>query len=314
MNANPKLDFSLIGNVNRRSFLRRSGLIAAMTPAAAFLLGGTEKVSAAALPFPEGSVELDIAILNFALNLEYLEGEYYTRGVTGAGLTDNGINTAPSGTAGAVTTKATSTAVPFKSAVLAAYATEIAKDEQNHIKYIQGVIEALGGTPVAAPAIDLLNSFNSIATNAGIADTFDPYMDETSFFLGGYSLTDVGVTAYLGAGPLLTNKAVISGASGILAVEAYHDSTLRLSIFAAGTDAQTKAQQVSNLRDSLDDNGKKDKDQGVTNPDGSPNIVPTDANSLAFPRTTRQVLNIVYGGYKATSGGFFPSGANGDIK
>ena len=94
MNANPKLDFSLTRAINRRSFLRRSGLIAAMSPAAAYLLGGSEKLDAAALPYPEGSVELDIAILNFALNLEYLEGEYYTRGVTGAGLAANGIDVA----------------------------------------------------------------------------------------------------------------------------------------------------------------------------------------------------------------------------
>ncbi len=315
MNANPNPDFSLIRGLSRRSFLRRSGLIAAMSPAAAFLLGAPEKLPAAALPFPEGSVELDIAILNFALNLEYLEGEYYTRGVTGQGLTANGVPTAPSGTAaGAVITKSTSTLVPFTSAPLAAFAAEIAQDEQNHIKFIQDVITSLGGTPVAAPSIDLLNSFNTVASNAGIADTFDPFADEVSFYLGGFSLTDVGVTAYLGAGPLITNKTVLSGASGILAVEAYHDSTLRVSIFAAGSDAQTKALKVSNLRDSLDDNGKKDKDQGVTNSDGSPNIVPTDTNSLAFPRTPRQVLNIVYGGYKAPSGGFFPNGANGDIK
>ena len=211
-------------------------------------------------------------------------------------------------------TKSTTTQVPFQSAVLAAFATEIAQDEQNHIKFIQSVIDSLGGTPVPAPNIDLLNSFNSVASNAGIAATFDPFADETSFFLGGFSLTDVGVTAYLGAGPLITNKAVLSGASGILAVEAYHDSTLRLSIFAAGADAQNKALLVSNLRDQLDDDGKRDKDQGVTNPDGSPNIVPTDANSLAFPRSTRQVLNIVYGAYKGAEGGFFPNALNGDIK
>ena len=287
-------------------------MMAALSPAAAFLMTG-EKADAAPLPFPPGP-ELDLAILNFALNLEYLEGEYYTRGVTGAGLAAAGTAVSTNGgAAGTVTTKSTSTLVPFQTAALAAYMTEIAQDERNHIAFIQETITALGGTPVPEPNIDLLNSFNAIAMNAGIGSTFDPFADEVSFFLGGFSLTDVGVTAYLGAGPLLTNKAVLKGASGILAVEAYHDATLRLTVFQAGTDAQNKAQAVSNLRDMLDDNGKKDKDQGVANSDGSPNITPVDSNSLAFARNARQVLNIVYGAYKAPSGGFFPSAVNGPI-
>ena len=314
MNAISKPDSSLPSFLTRRSFLRRSGMLAALSPAAVYMLGNQEEAGAA-LPFAPGT-ELDIAILNFALNLEYLEGEYYTRGVTGVGLAASGIpvtnGTTPAGT---VITKPTSTAVPFQSAVLAQYAAEIAQDEQNHIKFIQNTIDSLGGTPVSEPTINLLDSFNIVANNAGISSTFDPFENEVNFYLGAYSLTDVGVTAYLGAGPLLTNKAVLKGASGILAVEAYHDSTIRLTVFNAGTDAQTKAQKVSDLRDMLDDNGKTDKDQGVANADGTPNIVPTDANSLAFPRSARQVLNIVYGGYKAANGLFFPQmGLNGDIK
>ena len=312
MNAISTSELSLRQILSRRSFLRRSAVMAALSPAAAYFLGSKEE-ACAALSIEPGT-ELDLAILNFALNLEYLEGEYYTLGTTGSGLAAAGTVVAPSGTAGTVTVKSASPLVPFASTPLAAYASEIAADERAHIAFIQETITALGGTPVSEPDIDLLNSFNTVASNAGIASTFDPFADETSFYLGAFSLTDVGVTAYLGAGPLITNKAVLKAASGILAVEAYHDATLRLSIYQKGTDAQTKAQKVSDLRDMLDDNGKHDKDQGVTNADGSPNVVPTDANSLAFPRTTRQVLNIVYGGYKAASGGFFPNGLNGLIK
>jgi len=42
--------------------------------------------------------------------------------------------------------------------------------------------------------------------------------------------------------------------------------------------------------------------------------VPTDTNALAFRRTTRKVLNIVYGAPNASKGGFFPQGMNGNIK
>ncbi len=44
------------------------------------------------------------------------------------------------------------------------------------------------------------------------------------------------------------------------------------------------------------------------------NIVPTDANGIAYSRTPGQVLNIVFLNNKSVkSGGFFPKGIAGDF-
>jgi hypothetical protein len=82
-------------------------------------------------------------------------------------------------------------------------------------------------------------------------------------------------------------------------------------------------QRISDLRDAvdaLDGSGTagEDLDQGIT-PDPITgtvaNIVPADANALAFSRTPASVLRIVYlGGAPGTGGGFFPRGLNGAIR
>ncbi len=71
-------------------------------------------------------------------------------------------------------------------------------------------------------------------------------------------------------------------------------------------------QKISDVRDAVD--GPTDDDQGIGNRSYS-NIVPTDGNSIAFGRTPGQVLNIVYLNNEAVSrGGFFPQGVNGAIR
>ena len=306
---NVKLDTR---RLDRRSFLHKAGLIAALTPAAAMLLGVKQDVNADALPYPIGT-ELDIAILNFALNLEYLEGEYYSLGAYGKSLADLSVPLTGSGTQGTVTVKS-GPQVPFATAALRQYAQEIANDEISHINFIRSAIAGLGGTAVAEPSIDLLNSFNTVADMAGIAATFDPFASETNFFLGGFSLTDVGVTAYHGSAPYLKNISVISSAAGILGTECYHDAVLRLTVYQAGSDAQEMASKISDFRDKIDDNNTVERDQGVVDASGNYNIVPADTNSIAFARKPGNVLNIVCGGNKQRKGGFFPSGVNGAIQ
>jgi hypothetical protein len=77
-----------------------------------------------------------------------------------------------------------------------------------------------------------------------------------------------------------------------------------------GSATQTIAGQISALRATL--SGAAD-DQGVVDSNNKANLVPTDSNSLVFSRTTRQVLNIVYGAANASSGLFYPNGMNGAI-
>jgi hypothetical protein len=254
---------------------------------------------------------MDTDILQFALNLEYLEAEYYLYATTGAGLPPSTLT--GSGTQGTTVIKA-NPKVTFTNPDIVQYANEIAADEKAHVMYLRSTLQSLGVEPVAQPTVNLMNSFNAAAQAAGIGSSFDPFANETNFLLGAFIFEDVGVTAYHGAAGLLTSSDLITAAAGVLAVEAYHASNIRTNIFQIGGAAVMISQLISNLRDSLD--GPVDMDQGVTfngQPTGVANIVPTDGDGLAYARTTRQVLNIVYGAVNASRGLFFPYGLNGSI-
>ena len=296
------IDNLIQNSLSRRNFLYGAGAAAATGLVAG--CGGTTSTGTLGPPAnPTPSTPSDADILNFALNLEYLEAEFYLRAATGSGLS---AADAGSG-AGTVTGGAQ---VNFPTAALQQYAVEIAQDELNHVRFLR---QALGSAAVSRPTIDLENSFNAVANAAGIGTSFNPFADANTFLVGAFVFEDVGVTAYHGAATLLSSKTYLTAAAGILAVEAYHAAEIRSLIYGVSVSSGSgtylnDANDISSVRASLGG--------GNETPISATSIVACDStNAIAFDRTTDQVLHIVYaqGAGVVSKGGFFPDGLNGSI-
>ncbi len=298
-----------VAAMDRRRMIRRTGM---GLGAAAVAAAGLTAKSTPAQATNQGAGPADADIFNFALNLEYLEAEFYLYAVTGQGLAANlrtGTGVQGSTGKGAL--------VPFKTLAIAQYAQRIAQDEQTHVGFIRSV---LGSAAVAIPDIDVgvgpNNIFSVLAQTAGLVgpgQVFNPYADENSFLLAASVFEDVGVTAYAGAARFIGTPDYVEAAAGILAVEAYHAGGIRTLLLSLGlADAFDK---IATVRATLSNaSGLGSAEGPLIVPGQSYNFVPTDSNALAFRRTTRQVLNIVYGTPNASKGGFFPQGMNGNIK
>ncbi len=248
----------------------------------------------------------DADVLNFALNLEYLEANYYLYGVTGAGLGASLTGGGPTPTA------PSTTVVPFQTPQLAYYFQRIAADEQVHVSFLR---TALGSAAIAQPQIDFVTSFTTLATAAGLisaGQTFNPFASEIDFLIGAYIFEDVGVTAYGGgAAYLQLTGANIAYAASVLAIEGYHAGAIRGYLASQGGGSVTNA--ISGLRAKLS-NAADDNGTDLSASGGNPfNIVNNDSSAQSYRRTFNQVLSIVYAG--GTTGGlFFPNGTNGTVK
>lgn len=285
---------------------RRTALGSVAAVGAALLIPGCAASGAQPSPVPaKPSPDLDSKIMTFALNLEYMEAEYYTRGAFGHSLAAHGGETGrkPCDVRGGHK-------VNFSNPAFAGFAEELAQNEIAHVAFYRRM---LGGAAIDMPVIDFDAAFAGAAAAAGLVKTgepFDAFANEINFFLGGMLIEDVGVTAYHAAASLITSKKVLDAAAGILAVEAHHMGMVRALLYQAGAKAQEAANAISKARDAID--GHKGLDQGIAI-NGRPNFVPSDADGIAFSRTPRQVLDIVYLKNGADRGGFYPDGMNGDL-
>jgi hypothetical protein len=287
--------------LSRRNFLVGTGTMAAT----AVFVGCSDSTSTSTPVTTPAATLTDADYLNFALNLEYLEAEFYLRAASGSGLSSADAGSS----AGTVTGGAQ---VQFATAAYASYANLIAQDELNHVRLLR---TALGSSAVSRPNIDLTAGFNAVASAAGIGSTFNAFADENSFLVGAFAFEDVGVTAYTGAAALLTVAGNLNAAAGIQAVEAYHAGIIRTiiagaaSVPGASQAYLTAANQISALRGTL--GGGNETTLSINS------VVAADStNAIAFARTTDQVLHIVYGtanGAGVKSGAFFPNGLNGNI-
>ena len=258
----------LVNNpLNRRQFAKRT-MFGAAAAAGAVALGSSAEIFAQTVT--------DEAILNFALNLEYLEAEFYTIATTGRRINEIGIGVNGPGRSGP-TIGGARVSLDDRTRVVA---EQIALDEQKHVEFLRG---ALRSSAVAKPAINLE------ALGLG-------FRNQQEFIALARAFEDLGVSAYAGAAKLINNRDVLEAAARIALTEGQHAGVLRYLVFVAG--------QPVPLVDNQD-----------IPPLGTPRgrLFQVDGQGLSTARSAAAVLRIVYGG-GTSRGGFFPEGVNGDIE
>ena len=131
----------------------------------------------------------DVAILNYALTLEYLERSFYNQGVAKSGLIAAGD---------------------------APLFTMIRDDERKHVDFLAGQLGSMAIAPIPDSAFDF--------TAGGM---FNAFTDYTTFLILAQGFEDTGVRAYKGQAPFITNKTYLTAALSIHAVEARHAAAVR---------------------------------------------------------------------------------------
>lgn len=267
--------------LNRRSLLKGLALTSAAGATGVGFGGRDAMAQASAGPAVAQAI---IDVLNFALNLEYLEANFYLLVSTGSGL-----STTDTGSGAGMITGAPSKLALDKQTMAVAQA--LAQDERNHVELLRNTIMTLAGTPISQPAINF-SAMGAITTQA-------------QFLATARQFTALGGSAYCGSAMLLvSNQAVLTTASQILGAEGQHGGALNFLCAEQGV--------VSPPIDAQDV------------PPSATTFFTVDAtNALSPARNASQVLGVAYGVSMSsttipppgiTMGGFFPNGVNGNIK
>jgi len=313
MAQNEIIKEALSKTTDRRRLLKRLATAGAAV-GAAVTTGGLQ----AQTPGPSAA-----DVIQFALNLEYLEAEFYSVATTGMTLAMRGVPISGTGTAGATTadtTNAIGNSVNFSNNVFGGRqpAVNIAADELAHVVLLRTALMNNGVTPIAKPAINL----DALATlGASLAN-------QNSFLYLARVFEDIGVSAYGGGAALLAGSPYLTTAARILAIEGEHAANIRLQIAMLGIPTMPidgadivpppSANAVSAA--TTPTNTYLPASAQVNTANGFYNFFSSNpANGLSAIRTPGQVLYLAYGvGLAAANttagGGFFPNGVNGVIK
>ncbi|CAI9118929.1 OLC1v1020557C1 [Oldenlandia corymbosa var. corymbosa] len=262
----------------------------------------------------------DINLLEFPLNLEYLEAEFFSFGAFGHGLDEIAPELTGNGPS-PIGAKVASLG-PLVKDITAQFAFQ----EVGHLRAIKSAVK---GFP--RPLLDLsVKSFATIINNAfgeNLNPPFDPYANDLNYLIASYVIPYVGLTGYVGANPKLQTATAKRMIAGLLGVESGQDAVLRALLYERqnetvnpyGMTVAEFTNKISKLRNDLGNKGIKDEGLTVNPSQGAEgkikgNILAGDKFSLAFDRTPEEILRIIYGtGSESKPGGFYPDGAQGRI-
>lgn len=262
----------------------------------------------------------DVDLLEFPLNLEYLEAEFFLFGSLGHGLDVVAPNLTEGGPS-PIGAKLAKLDILVRDIIL-----QFGLQEVGHLRAIKSTVK---GFP--RPLLDLSTAnFAKVMNNAigrSLVPPFDPYANSINFLLASYVIPYVGLTGYVGANPMLQNATSKALVAGLLGVESGQDAVIRTLLYERRQELVlpynvTVAEftnRISTLRNNLGHTGVKDEGLVVPRELGAEgrvtgNILSADKDSLSYARTPQEILRIVYGnGDEHVPGGFYPKGARGRI-
>ena len=131
---------------NRRNLLKKLG-IAGAAAGAAIATGGIQLKA-------DPSSPTAVDVLQFALNLEYLEAEFYTTATMGKTIDQVGIGISGSGHSGP-TTGWHQVSFANSTVFTGTVASQIGLDERNHVTLLRTALSNAGVEPIAKPPINL---------------------------------------------------------------------------------------------------------------------------------------------------------------